>query len=366
MRNVGRSSSLFVFAALSLAGCPSDPGVPANVPLADLPGVLAPAICAAYETCNPLVGAVYGTGTVCADTLSARFSDAELGALEDSIAAGNITYHGDLVADCVAAIQAIGCELSDPLEVCEDMFEGLVADGGACERNEECGEASYCAITTSCPGTCQARVATGAACTSSSACQSGLSCDSGTCRAPAGPGAACNGTTGVACSNLGLVCVGDDGATPGECTRWSEVLMGAEGELCDALNEDYCDDGLSCAFDGLDGTTPRFRCVTRVAAGAACTIALPDICPPDQFCSGLDFMMGDTEGTCAPLPTAGDPCTPALPFPRCAPGLVCTGGNMCEPLGRVGATCASDATCASSYCEGGRCVDGEPLACRAP
>ena len=371
MHQLARTSTLALAVAISLAGCPSDPVVPSTVPVGDVPGYLTPAVCATYAMCNPLVGAIYGTPADCAAQLGARLEDSELGALEDAIAEGTIAYHGDRVDDCVAAIEALGCELANPLDVCEGIFEGLVPDGGACERSEECSDASYCAITTGCPGTCQARVASGGSCTDSAACVAGLSCTGGTCSAPAGAGAACNGTTGVSCTNLGLTCVGDDGGTAGVCTTWTSLLAGALGEVCDPQMEDFCDADLSCGFDGLDGTTPRFRCIARVAAGAACTIAVPDMCPDGQFCEGVSITSFDTEGTCAPLPTAGAPCTPAIPFPRCAGGLVCIGVSAtspgtCEPLSRLGASCASDQTCASGYCSGGTCVDGVPAVCRTP
>lgn len=368
------SSSLVLAITVSLAGCPSDPGgVPANVPLADLPGVLAPAMCGIYADCGgPVVTLVYGNEADCAAQLAARFSDGEIGTLQAAIDAGNIAYHGDLVGDCIAALNAAGCALGNPFETCEGIFEGLVDDGGACELNEECGDGSYCAISGACPGACQARVMSGATCSSSDGCQPGLVCTSGSCRAPAGEGAACEGTTGVSCSNIGLTCAGSDGATAGTCAQLASFFSGAVGEICDPDMEDLCDEGISCAFDGLDGTSPRFRCVARVAAGAACTIALPDMCPDDQFCSGVSLMgTPDVEGTCAPLPTAGEPCTVpvGVPVPRCAARLVCVGTmgtnpGTCEVLGRLGASCASDATCASSLCTSGTCAPGEPGACR--
>lgn len=361
--------TLALLVALTLAGCPSDPAVPADVPLAELPTHLARALCSTYDSCNPLARLAYGATADCTAMLAARFSDAELGGYEDAVDAGTIAYHGDLVDDCITLLAVQGCDIRDPLEVCEGIFEGLVTDGGACQRNEECGASSYCAITASCPGTCQARVASGGTCGASGSCAAGLECQSGTCRAPAGDGAACNGTTGVACSGLAYACVGDDGATPGVCTPWPELFSGAVGEMCDPRIEDFCNDGLACAFDGLAGGMPTFRCTAPVASGASCTIAIPDQCPAGEFCSGVDLMTGATMGTCAPLPTAGQACTPALPFPRCAAGHLCVPGAggtsmVCEPMGRIGASCASSSTCASDYCMGGRCVEGVPSACR--
>src|SRR5262249_17309410 len=149
-----------------------------------------------------------------------------------------------------------------------------VDDGGACERNEECGADSFCSITTACPGVCQARVGSGGTCTTGNACEAGLACNMGTCGAAARAGAACNGTTGVSCEGLAYACVGDDGATAGTCTAWTTLFAGVVGEPCDPTDEDFCDEGLSCAFDGLAAGGPTFRCVERVAAGADCIIAI--------------------------------------------------------------------------------------------
>jgi hypothetical protein len=378
MRYFGRwSSSLSLVAvAASLGGCPSNPPgpiVPADVPLADLPSYLAPEICAVYGECGgPVVAIVYGTGADCEAQLEARFADDELGTIEDAIAAGSIAYHGELVGDCIAALEAAGCNLGNPFETCEAIFEGLVPDGGACELNEECGASSYCAISGACPGACQARVASGSTCTDSAGCLPGLSCTGGTCRTPAGEGAACGGTTGVSCSNIGLSCIGSSGTTPGVCTDLDTLFTGVAGEVCDAESQDFCNPDLSCAVDMVGATGPTFRCVARVAAGAACTAAVPDMCPADQYCSGLSVGGGgapDLDGVCAALPTAGQPCTMpiGLPFPRCASGLVCVGSGSgtgtCEVLGRIGASCTSDQTCASSNCDGGSCAAGTPSGC---
>lgn len=362
-----RLTALGAGIVLSLTGCPSDPSTPSDVPLADLPPYLAGAVCDLYAACNPLVGTVYGTGAECEAQLVARFEDGEIHALEHAVEDGTIVYHGDLVGDCVDALGAAGCDIGDPFDSCESIFEGTVADGGACEHNEECGAGSWCAITTACPGVCQARVASGGACTTGNACQAGLSCNSGTCGAPATAGAACNGTTGVSCQGLAYACVGDDGTTAGVCTAYDSLFVGIVGEPCDPTNEDFCDPALSCAFDGITGGMPTFRCVARVTGGA-CTIAIPDQCPDGQFCAGVDFTMGVTEGTCMPLPVAGEDCTPAVPFPRCASGNVCintgAGPGTCELLGRIGATCTADQACASGYCMGGTCVEGETSVCR--
>lgn len=370
MRHLFGSAALSAL-ALALSGCPSDPAVPENVPLADLATTITPTVCDIYTECGGyVVELLFGAGVTCDSTLTARFDDGELPHYEAAVAAGTIIYHGDLVDDCVAQLNAAGCSFGNPFEVCEAIFEGTVADGGACELSEECAGDAYCAIAGACPGTCQARVASGATCTSDAACTGGLDCVGGTCRAPAGAGAACEGTTGVTCSGVGLTCIGSEGTTAGVCTDWDDVFMGALGEVCDAPNQDLCDEGLSCAFEGVGAGGPTFRCVARVAAGAECTIALPDECPADQYCAGTDIASGDTMGTCSPLPTAGAACTPALPIPRCANGFFCSadgaGAATCEALGRNGASCTRDGTCASGACVGGTCAPGEPGDCPDP
>jgi hypothetical protein len=69
-------------------------------------------------------------------------------------------------------------------------------------------------------------------------------------------------------------------------------------------------------------------------------------------CSGAS---AESEGKCAPLPVAGEPCSQTL----CAKGLYCDPTNeTCQPLKADGAACAIDLECASNGCSNEYEVEG--------
>ncbi len=141
------------------------------------------------------------------------------------------------------------------------------------------------------------------------------------------------------------------------CGLGIESLVCAAGTTC-VLGLDFCG---SCLPESTDGTCDTERrcpdgglciegaCVTRLAAGDACTDA--DVCAVGLWCA---------EGRCRgpTIVAVGDACDADL---RCPYKATCSGGK-CVPLGLLGEPCT--AGCASGFCDAGTCVPlraaGEP------
>lgn len=351
--NTLRLGSACLLGAL-LAGCPGNGG---SVALEDIPTRLAPTYCNLFERCqNPFAAQFLFAGGTCEAAIEPLLADTVVAQAQASVAAGTVVYRPELVDSCLAAIDAAGCDVNAlSANDCTDVFEGTVPAGGDCTWDEECQD-DYCSTEgATCPGTCANRGAAGATCTEDRGCQAGLSCANGLCAAPSPEGGACEGAAMLDCAGIDLTCVGSEGMTAGTCRRWSTILSGAVGSSC-SIPDDLCDDGLSCVFARIEGTTPVFECQAAVAAGAECGLGVPDQCPDDQYC----MMGGGTpgRGTCTSLPDAGEPCTSSG---QCAPGLRCSGGSTptCVTPARLGAACTTDNQCVSNSCQAGACAAPE-------
>lgn len=213
--------------------------------------------------------------------------------------------------------------------------------GLPCSEDSQCLETLYCALL---PGEtlarCQQRLPDGMACQQSSQCRPGSACvpQSGTC-APRGPlpvGADCG--TGQVCAP-GLTCVGRTATNAGVC-----LAPMAEGTPC--LHATDCEPHLSCIpYSG----PADLRCGGRLPTGAGCAV--------DRDCQALSACIS---GTCAPLPSAGQPCTGhGCLYGSCA--LQPDGGSACAGLLGPNAACTFNDECSS-----GRCVNGACLAACTP
>lgn len=125
-----------------------------------------------------------------------------LGPIEDAIERGTIIYHGDLAADCLAAFEAQTCDeiqsVGDPpVEGCENIFEGTLADDAECVTDAECAS-GFCdgdSINGD-PGVCRTQPGDGEACETFD-CADGFYCENdiggeGTCMPAKADGADCN------------------------------------------------------------------------------------------------------------------------------------------------------------------------------
>jgi hypothetical protein len=228
-------------------------------------------------------------------------ADDEIAQLQASVDAGRLSYDEDKAADCVDAFADASCELfgvSEAAQACEEVFTGLVADGGTCYDDEECVSDNCqqtdpacdmaCCAGTCMPGDpeaqigedcseadcvdgahcafdsasstfkCEADIAEGQACTGGG-CADGLFCDvtdpqtgAGTCKAPADEGQTCNPQSFFgACARIDNWC----NPATSKCEKRK-----APGEACD-VEIDNCVEYAECQ----NGT-----CVGDVAEGAAC------------------------------------------------------------------------------------------------
>jgi hypothetical protein len=66
--------------------------------------------------------------------------------------------------------------------------------------------------------------------------------------------------------------------------------------------------------------------------------------------------MAEFEGTCMPLPEAGEPCVEPLEGAACGPYTICNAENQCVAISRLGEPCEADDACYSGRCEAGACV----------
>lgn len=228
-------------------------------------------------------------------------------------AAGRARFDAGSAAACVEAIRAsascgIGLEELFPDDpACDAAYVGLVADGGACLLDAECGDESFCRIDESCPGVCVARGLDGAICDGDGQCAGSFRCSEHRCTAELPAGAPC------------------------------------DGELCAA--------GLEC----LRGTSGR-TCSALPVAGAPCFVTLGRSgCAAELVCNGAT---ATAPGSCGPGGAEGAGCSSTEP---CSPGTRCLGG-ACVPLSPPGGRCESSIHCPFGFdCSRGRCVPGPAL-----
>ena len=154
-----------------------------------------------------------------------------------------------------------------------------------------------------------------------------------------------------------LFCLGEDEdqGQPGNCRTIDEAFSRGAGEPC-LVDAPLCQAALRCVIEGVDTTTGSItaRCGSPVASGAACKIAIPDMCQSGEYCA---VAANALDGTCTRKPGAGSPCIARGNDPPeiCAPGTRCDGGQ-CRPRQKLGGSCQADAVCYSDHCSGGSCA----------
>ncbi|HJK96916.1 MAG TPA: hypothetical protein RMF84_06825, partial [Polyangiaceae bacterium LLY-WYZ-14_1] len=301
------------------------------------------------------------------------------------VAAGRIAFDPEAAAACVAAVRAGGCVAGYDPPPCDGVFRGLVPVDGECFWSERggflapsdgCAEGFCPAADRTCPGTCRAWPELGEPC--GVGCGPEADCDLETdrCRPLPELGEPCPSGR---CAE-GSLCLGESRT----CRR---TVQGAD-ELCDEETlcppptfciegrcrvdvplgdpcaiPNNCAEGAVCAPESFGGSPV---CRTPPNAGEACFSGLP--CAAGLRCSFDPF----PEGTCVPLPAAGESCLEG----ECQEGLWCQvgpegGDGTCQPRGMVGADCTSlggifTAGCREGlFCaEDGRCAavggEGDP------
>jgi hypothetical protein len=416
----------FLLVTSSIVACGSDddgPGVDAGVDAGGDAGVdagsdagvvpgelsdycrpLALQICESAESCG--CGEVFPSGALDVEACAARFEVTCLESWQPLVAAGAVV-DGLAAAECARLVEEATVECAAPsglaaFAVCAPFVVEPVAIGEACSTIYCANGEGFCRREEGPTGICTTRGAEGEACSDMFSCATGLACDGERCARLAEVGEACTQPSGCrppaqcvggrcellravdgACEDttqcaFGSVCVAgrcaeraaptcDDVEAPcgnlTTCGRLSACRAPADvGEAC-VENAD-CRAELFCADDSK-------TCATRPAEGASCGNGV--ICGV-----GLGCDADGGSGTCAALPTSGEPCLfgERGPF-LCAEGLACRDG-VCGALPNEGEACAGLDTCAAGLgcsfeATGSVCVvprgAGEPCqnnqACRA-
>ena len=360
-------------AALVLAACgsTSDDGINSgggkDIPLADIPPLLADAFCSSVRRCLGDLAELSGLGDDCTTEQTKAIEDGEIGLIEDAVDAGTVKYDGTKVQGCIDSIKNASCDdlQTRAREECEAAVNGTVAEGGDCMLDAECDGADlFCKVQSSCPGKCTKLLSVGDECKDSDDCGDGLDCSDATdrCVKPAAPGESCGGGIAPDCE-LGLACQGDDeemGVT-GACTDPANVFSEKRGDPCDFDSSTLCEIGSFCAITGIGMMGLETECVAEAPSGGTCNLAIPSMCPADELCSvTVELLMtGVTEGTCEALPGPGQPCAETFGSGACVAGSTCIDGT-CAAVQRLGGGCTDDAGCYSENCQSGACAPPDP------
>ena len=275
------------------------------------------------------------------------------------VADGRIVFDAAAVQQCLARASAASC-LEEPPNC--NILRGTVTAGGSCFENAECEEAFSCDTSSTCPGTCIARVAVGQQPSATQECVKSAFLSNGLCTALAMTGQACGNLLCAdpnVCSPQNLCapvplmrglnesCAGAPCGQGLQCVNDVCVARVAENGACDVMRR--CQDGLRCA--GNVCVVVRYG-----VAGAACADG-GDACRTGFFCDG---------STCAALRGVGGACADS----ECSPELFCAMGTCkapgvlneaCSATLRCGDEffCAASGVCASRKPAGAQCVESE-------
>lgn len=240
--------------------------------------------------------------------------------IEDSLKAGRVTFDASKMNDCLNAIIAPSGTCSEvvtdlPWKVaCMDSaFVGTVATAASCFFNFDCQGApdSFCSPAQKCEarptagspcgtgcasafycaaGICQAKLGSGAACTSTAQCATNLFCDLNAtpqpiCSATQPGGAACQSS--AAC--ISNTCVpGQCMGTSSNCYKDTDCASHcANNPTFTCSTSANCGSG-TCMISGLTCTS-NTQCIT---AGDSCVfpvLCLPGMCVGDPVCTAQEL-----------------------------------------------------------------------------
>lgn len=355
------SSCAFLLDFDELQGGPA----PASVPLEQAPEAYADALCDRLERC---VGALakYAIGAEdCRDYLTKFLGQSVLAELS-ALPPDTFAYHADKMPACLDAVREADCTVVSPIpEACDAAITGLVTQDGACTHPAQCTRGLYCNVASgSCPGSCQPRPSEGQPC-ANGACLEGLQCDDSLdqCVRARVEGEQCEGGQFGSC-RLDMTCLGKADQTPGTCRPNEGLYTQGDGVGCNWSKGGLCKAGFCCELESAAKAQAgdySGTCVSEVAAGSPCKLALPDACAAGHYCK----VTAGIDGKCEPLPTPGEDCAVLSLVALCAAGARCTGRNdaapslqpgTCVALAALGYGCSGDATCFSGHCQDGKCA----------
>ena len=327
------------------------------------------AICTAYQSCLGPIFSLFLGGSDCVDLTTKRLENGTFALAKQKIAAGTVAYDGSKVQACLDVVSNLSCDglLKRDQPECLAALDGLVAQGGDCDLNEECKGSAICrSMYGTCPGSCIALMSAGQACVADGDCGDGLQCSSETklCVKPAAVGGNCE--YGSPPCGPGLLCLGKDDTnqTPGVCRSAIGAFSAVEGAACDPVAGILCSPGVSCVADHLDIVAGKviWSCVRigTYTAGAACKPGFPEACVTGTYCL-IGSKLTPLNGTCTAIPDAKQACGTGFGA-QCKPGAVCVAG-FCQNYAADGVSCTGDDMCYSGYC--GTTSGGTTSGCQA-
>lgn len=300
----------------------------------------------------------------------------------DRLASGDVVFHPDRAAACLAATDALtalpcrGPALRDGLalasDACSDVWTRPPPSPSGCSGSFDCGLGETCAAAPTCGGTCLALRPLGAACDDVLyRCSPGSYCDpvTRTCTdscaddpfacgwsLPGGPVACVGGRCRIVDVAPGDPCVVDDsgGSVCSFGQHCSPDAVCVEpvslGGACDPRDFEACGPRFSVTSYFCDPTlqvctNPSAHCFLQADGTALGCDAAHPYCGPDNICYDDPLVQQ---------------CEPYAPSDRCPDGLVCVSSgypSFCRETVAVGAACDGSLPCVTgSTCSGGTCV----------
>jgi len=314
-----------------------------GIPLEAAPAELAQAVCGKLSSCfGTTAMSILYADEECAKSTEHLILNTLVAAVRRSEDEGRLDYDGTALPACLEAYDDLDCEdvtVGFPDE-CKRSLSPLRDEGATCAHALECDEGLYCEFA-SCDCTKPAKE--GDDCLVNAQCEAGLTCFLNTCQPYGDEGDACGGGVAPECIT-GLICVTADekAMMPGRCFPAEDLFVSSAGQSCNAASDPptLCREGLACPVIALLPT-----CVPIAARNGACQLAIPDMCPENQYCSS---------GACVDLPGPGEACATSLLSPSCAGYSRCISGT-CRLLGDNGNTCVAPEECWSGICTSGIC-----------
>ncbi len=273
----------------------------------------------------------------------------------DSTASPGATRTVEVLKACAVTYETLPCEQveADILPPC--VTPGERAQGESCFFASQCSSLT-CKYTGEDCGICAVEVGMGESCAAEDVeCALGLTCSAQQVCAPITAPATPAGPN-EPCANTLYSCVED---------YWCPLVPNAVCTPLPALGQP-CEDPTACASGSYcAGNLGNRVCVAAPGRGEPCAtafdgpIAEPYICGKDLLCS----YTSPTQGTCEPVPMAGEPCNipPSNPaYGRCAASTCNFGFDppICRGPGKVGEPCEIREDCERQLAC--KCPEGDP------
>jgi hypothetical protein len=311
------------------------------------------------------------------DLLLKQFLNEGLNGTKAAVAAGRQTYNADKAVACLDAFKALAAQdacagldaINDaPPAPCDEVFVGTVAMGDGCADGGDCAvDGMECARDgEACFGAClppESSDCNGVVCGATQYCDSLNDSGNPVCTDKVALGAECDESD--ACQG-DAICDVDYNADPdpngqfiGTCVAPRSVAVGGE-----------CHGPQVCVVNALcDEDQGKCEAIDIAPKDDICVFGQTQ-CAPGTTCGDLEIMAGVLTGTCIAAKGDGGAC---IIFTECQPDLQCEGANpeqgtkgLCKPLRAVGAACDDDIQCASFACTNGQCVTSDAMICQVP